>query len=67
MLAMCVIHDKDGNIPVEWFRTFYGEERLPDFSLDHTVGVFEFAKRALAMDAKMNEMNEMEKTGKKAD
>lgn len=56
VLAQSVIHDKDGNIPVEWFKTFYGEERLPDFSLHHTIGVIEIMKRALAMDAKITEM-----------
>lgn len=64
VLAQCVIHDKDGNIPVEWFKTFFGEERLPDFSLDHTVGVIEVTKRVLAMNAKITEM---ERKGKKAD
>jgi len=61
VLAQCVIHDKDGNIPVEWIKTFFGEERLPDFSLDHIVGVIEVAKRALAMDAKITEMERKEK------
>jgi len=56
VLAQCVIHDKDGNIPVEWIKTFFGEERLPDFSIDHTIGVIEILRRALAMDAKITEM-----------
>ena len=55
-LAQRVLQDKDGNTPVEWFKTFYGEERLPDFSLHHTIGLIETVKRALAMDAKVTEM-----------
>jgi hypothetical protein len=61
VLAQCVIHDKDGNIPVEWIKTFFGEERLPDFSLNHTIGVIELVKRGLAMDAKITEMEKKEK------
>lgn len=61
VLAQLVIHDKDGNIPLEWVKTFFGEEKLPDFSLDHTIGVIELVKRVLAVDAKITEM---EKKGK---
>jgi hypothetical protein len=64
ILAYSVIHDKDGNIPVEWVKTFFGEERLPGFSLDRTIGLIEIVKCGLAMDAKITEM---EKKEKKAD
>lgn len=63
VLAQMVMHDKDGNMPVEWVRTFFGDERLPDFSLDHTIGVIEVVRRILAVNAKINEM-EKEKEGK---
>jgi len=56
VLAQCVIHDKDGNFPTDWIKTWFGEERLPDFSLDHTVGVIELVRRVLAIDAKITEM-----------
>jgi Peroxidase, family 2 len=56
VLAQCAIHDKDGNFPVEWIKMFFGEERLPDFPRDHTTGVIELARRALAMDAKITAM-----------
>ena len=62
VLAQCVIHDKDGNIPIEWFKTFYGEERLPAFSLHHTIGLIEIVKQALAMDAKITEMERKAKS-----
>lgn len=62
VLAQLVIHDKDGNIPVEWIKTFFGEEKLPDFSLDHTIGLIETVKRALAVDAKITEMGKKGKT-----
>jgi len=61
VLAQCVIHDKDGNIPVEWIKTFFGEERLPDFSLDRTIGVIEMVKRTMALDAKLTEMEKKDK------
>ena len=62
VLAQRVMHDKDGNIPIEWVKTFFGEEKLPDFSLHHTVGVIEILRLALAMDAKITEMEEKAKS-----
>lgn len=50
--------DKEGNTPLEWVKTFFGEEKLPDFSFDHTIGVIKPVKRALVVDT------EMEKKGK---
>jgi Peroxidase, family 2 len=40
-LVRGAIHDKDGNFPVKWITTFFGEERLPDFARDNTTGVIE--------------------------
>lgn len=56
VLAQSVIHDKDGNFPVEWIEIFFKEEKLPDFSLSGTLGLIEMVKRALAQDAKITEM-----------
>lgn len=55
-LALAVLTQDGKQLPVEWLKTWWAEERIPDdFKVNHTAGLTGFRPASAAMSAKVQE------------
>lgn len=66
-LVVNTMQDSTGSgIPVEWFRTWFGEERLPEgYVPQGTTGLFQLFKEGRKIDQELNEKHDSENSKKR--